>query len=34
MGRVPDVVIYVLEAHIGSHAVVNVQDSMNDVAGE
>jgi len=34
VGRVPDVVVHMLEAHIGSHVVLDVQDSMNDVAGE
>jgi hypothetical protein len=34
MSRVPDIVVHVLEANIGSHVVLNVQDSMNEDAGE
>ena len=34
MRRVPDIVIHMLEAHVGSHVVLNVQDGMDDVTGE
>ena len=34
MGRVSDVVVHVLEAHVGSHVVLNVQDGVDNVTGE
>ena len=34
MGRVPDVVTHMFEAHIGSHVVLNIQDGVDNITGE
>ena len=34
MGRVPDVVVHVFEAHVGSHVVLNIQDGVDNITGE
>ena len=34
MGRAPDVVVHVFEAHIGSHNVFNIQDGVDNITGE
>ena len=34
MGRVPDVVVHVFEAHIGSHDVLNIQDGVDNITDE
>ena len=34
MRRVSDVVIHMLEAYVGSHVVLNVQDGMDEVTSE
>ena len=31
MSGVPDVVVHMLEAHVGAHVVLNVQDGVHDV---
>ena len=34
MSRVPDVVVHMFEAHIGSHVELNIQDGVDNIAGE
>ena len=34
MGRVPDVVVQMFEAHVGSHAVLYVQDGVGNISGK
>ena len=34
MGRVPDVVVQIFEAHFWSHVVVDIQDGVDDITGE
>ena len=34
MSGVPDVFVHVLETHFGSHVVLNVRDSMDNITGE
>ena len=34
MGKVPDAIVHVLEAQVGSHVFLNVHGGMDDVAGE